>query len=33
VHRAGVSVRGQTLSEYEVADDDWEDHIIEEPLG
>lgn len=33
VHRAGVSLRGQTLSEVEVADDDWEDHIIEEPLG
>lgn len=33
VHRAGVSLRGETLSEIEVADDDWEDHIIEEPLG
>jgi uncharacterized cysteine cluster protein YcgN (CxxCxxCC family) len=32
VHRAGVSVRGMTYSEYEVAEDDWEDHIIEEPL-
>ncbi|WP_407495164.1 YcgN family cysteine cluster protein [Pseudooceanicola sp. MF1-13] len=31
VHRAGVSVRGMTYSEYEIADDDWEDHIIEEP--
>ena len=31
VHRAGVSVRGLTLSEFDVADEDWEDHIIEEP--
>ena len=31
-HAAGVTMRGQTLSEYEVADDDWEDHIIEEPI-
>lgn len=31
VHRAGVSMQGRTVSEYEVADDDWEDHIIEEP--
>jgi len=31
VHAAGVSMRGLTVSEFEVADDDWEDHIIEEP--
>ena len=31
VHRAGVSVQGLTLSEVEVSDEDWEDHIIEEP--
>ncbi len=31
VHRAGVSVQGMTLSEWDVAEDDWEDHIIEEP--
>jgi uncharacterized cysteine cluster protein YcgN (CxxCxxCC family) len=31
VHAAGVSVQGLTLSEVEVADEDWEDHIIEEP--
>ncbi len=30
-HRAGVTMRGRTLSEIEVADDDWEDHIIDEP--
>ena len=33
VHRAGVSVRGRTLNEIEVAEDDWDDHIIDEPLG
>lgn len=32
VHRAGVSMKGATVSEYDVADDDWEDHIIEEPI-
>lgn len=31
VHAAGVSVRGLTVSEFDVAEDDWEDHIIEEP--
>lgn len=31
VHEAGVSMRGRTVSEYDVADDDWEDHIINEP--
>ncbi|EIE51155.1 hypothetical protein AL036_01585 [Salipiger aestuarii] len=31
VHRAGVSMQGRTVSEFEVDDDDWEDHIIEEP--
>lgn len=32
VHRAGVSVQGLTIPEFEVHEDDWEDHIIEEPL-
>jgi uncharacterized protein len=32
VHRAGQSVRGQTVSEAEVPEDDWEDHIIDEDL-
>ncbi|MBM1220075.1 YcgN family cysteine cluster protein [Ponticoccus sp. SC2-23] len=32
VHHAGVSVRGMTVSETEVDDDDWDDHIIAEPL-
>lgn len=31
VHAEGVSMRGRTISEYDVADDDWEDHIIDEP--
>ena len=31
VHAAGISMQHRTVSEYEVADDDWEDHIIEEP--
>ena len=31
-HRAGVSIRGRTISETLVDDDDWEDHIIEEPV-
>ena len=31
VHAAGISVRGRTVSEFDVADEDWEDHIIEEP--
>ncbi|WP_425071744.1 YcgN family cysteine cluster protein [Sagittula sp. S175] len=33
VHAAGVSMQGVTLPEFEVDEDDWEDHIIEEPLG
>ena len=32
VHRAGVSVQGMTVPEFEVDEDDWEDYIIEEPL-
>ena len=31
VHAAGVSMRGRTVSEFEVSDEDWEDHIIDEP--
>lgn len=31
VHRAGISMRGATVSEISVDEDDWEDHIIEEP--
>ena len=32
VHAAGVSVRRRTVPEFEIDEDDWEDHIIEEPL-
>ncbi|WP_238363963.1 YcgN family cysteine cluster protein [Mesobacterium pallidum] len=32
VHKAGVSMWHRTVSEYEVADEDWEDHIIDEPV-
>ena len=31
VHAAGVSMMDKTVSEFDVADEDWEDHIIEEP--
>jgi uncharacterized cysteine cluster protein YcgN (CxxCxxCC family) len=29
VHSAGISVRGWTVPEFEVAEDDWEDYIVE----
>lgn len=32
VHAAGVSVQGWTVPEFEVDEEDWEDHIIEEPV-
>ena len=32
VHRASVSVQGLTIPETEVDDDDWDDHVIQEPL-
>ena len=31
VHGAGVSMRGCTVSEVVVDEDDWENHLIEEP--
>ncbi|CUH78299.1 YcgN family cysteine cluster protein [Tropicibacter naphthalenivorans] len=31
VHAAGVSMRGLTIPEFEVGEDDWEEHIIAEP--
>ena len=31
VHDAGISVRGWTVPEFEVPEEDWEDYIIEEP--
>ena len=29
VHKAGISMRGATVPEYEVPEDEWEDRIIE----
>ena len=31
VHAAGVSMRGRTVNERDVNEDDWDDYIIEEP--
>lgn len=31
VHDAGVSVQGWTVPEFEIPEEDWEDHVIEEP--
>ncbi len=31
VHDAGVSVQGWTVPEFEIPEDEWEDHIIAEP--
>ena len=32
VHKAGVSAYRMTVSEFETPEDEWEDHIIEEPV-
>ncbi len=32
VHRAGISYRGRMVSEYEVDEEDWPDHAIEEDV-
>lgn len=32
VHSAGISVRGQTLGEFEIPEEDWEDYIIDEEI-
>ena len=32
VHAAGVSVKDKTVPEFEIDEDDWEEHVIEEPL-
>ena len=29
VHDAGISVQGWSIPEFEVAEEDWEDHVIE----
>lgn len=32
VHDAGISVQGWTIPEFEIPEDEWEDHIIEDDL-
>ncbi|MDF1804610.1 YcgN family cysteine cluster protein [Thalassovita sp.] len=32
VHRAGISVQNMTVPEFEIDENDWEEHIIEEPV-
>lgn len=32
VHGAGVSMKHRTVPEFEVHEDEWEEHIIEEPV-
>lgn len=32
VHDAGVSMQSRTIPEFEVDEDEWEDHVIEEPI-
>jgi hypothetical protein len=32
VHIAGASVQGMTLGEFDVPEEDWEDHIIDEEI-
>ncbi|MDU8927276.1 YcgN family cysteine cluster protein [Alisedimentitalea sp. MJ-SS2] len=32
VHDAGVSMQHRTVPEFGIEEDDWEDHIIEEPV-
>ncbi|SER72662.1 hypothetical protein SAMN04490244_102303 [Tranquillimonas rosea] len=31
VHEAGISLQGRTVPEFEIDEEEWEDHIIEEP--
>ncbi len=32
VHRAGISLRGRMIAEYEVAEEDWPDFVLEEEI-
>jgi hypothetical protein len=32
VHREGVSLRGRMVPEFEVAEEDWEDFVLEEDI-
>jgi hypothetical protein len=29
VHAAGISVQGNTVSEFDVPEEEWEDHVVE----
>ena len=31
VHQAGISIRGRSVSETEIAKNEWEDHVVEWP--
>lgn len=31
-HLAGATMRGRTVPEYEIPEEDWEEHMMEEPL-
>lgn len=31
VHRAGISARGRTIPEYEIPEEEWEDHLLDMP--
>lgn len=32
VHTAGVSLKGRMIPEHEVAEDDWQDHVLDEEI-
>ena len=32
VYKAGISVQGTTVSEFDIAEEDWEDYVIQEPI-
>ena len=32
VHRAGISLRGRMVAEYDVAEEDWPDFVVEEEI-
>jgi uncharacterized cysteine cluster protein YcgN (CxxCxxCC family) len=32
VHAAGISLRGRMVPEYDVSEDDWPDHVIDEAV-
>ena len=32
IHRAGASMQGQTVPEFEIPEEEWENYLIEEPI-